>query len=82
MVLAIGTMLLPGSMHSPAVPGALGFRLKSGEESKLLLFCMAIGIAAMLVIIQRTALWLMRRFNNGGDARAEANHSSNQSMPR
>jgi hypothetical protein len=41
----------------------LSFALKSGDESNLLLFCMAAGITAALVILQRSALWLLRRFN-------------------
>jgi len=63
MVLAIGMMIMTDSMHPPAVSSALSFGLKSGDESNLLLFCMAVAITAVLVIIQRTALWLLRRFN-------------------
>jgi CBS-domain-containing membrane protein len=65
MVLAIGMMILTDSMHPPAVSSALSFALKAGDESNLLLFSMAVGITAMLVIIQRTVLWLLRRFNKG-----------------
>lgn len=64
MVLAISMMIMTDSMHPPAVSSALSFGLKSGDESKLLLFCMAVGIAAILVVIQRTALWLLRRFDS------------------
>lgn len=63
MVLAIAMMILTDSMHPPAVSSALSFALKAGDESNLLLFSMAVGITAMLVIIQRTVLWLLRRFN-------------------
>jgi CBS-domain-containing membrane protein len=63
MVLAIGMMILTDSMHPPAVSTGLSFALKSGDESNLLLFCMAAGITAALVILQRSALWLLRRFN-------------------
>jgi len=69
MVMAIGMMILTDSMHPPAVSSALSFGLKSGEESNLLLFCMAVGITGMLVIIQRSALWLLRRFDKGRTGR-------------
>lgn len=65
MVLAIGMIILTDSMHPPAVSSALSFGLKSGDESNLLLFCMAVSLTAALVIIQCTVLWLLRRFNKG-----------------
>lgn len=65
IVLAIGMLILTDSMLPPAVSSAPSFGLKSGDESNLLLFCMAVSLTAALVIIQRTALWLLRRFNKG-----------------
>lgn len=75
MVLAIGMMILTDSMHPPAVASALSFGLKSGDESNLLLFRMAVGITTALVIIERTAILLLRRSNAGREERAKANYA-------
>ena len=61
MVLAIGLMIVSDAMHPPAVSSALSFGLRSGDASNLLLFCMAVGITALLVVMQRMALWTLRR---------------------
>lgn len=61
MVLAIVAMVLFDVMHPPAVATALSFGLKAGDESNLVLFALAVGITAVLVIMQRSALWLLRR---------------------
>ncbi|MFL6715760.1 MAG: HPP family protein [Burkholderiaceae bacterium] len=61
MVLAIALMIATDSMHPPAVSSALSFGLRSGDESNLMLFCLAAGITAVLVILQRVALWSLRR---------------------
>lgn len=61
MTLAIGLMIATDAMHPPAVSSALSFGLRSGDASNLLLFCMAAGITALLVAMQRMALWTLRR---------------------
>jgi CBS-domain-containing membrane protein len=61
MVLAIGMMIVTDAMHPPAVSSALSFGLRSGDASNLLLFCMAAGVTALLVVMQRMALWTLRR---------------------
>ena len=61
MALAIGLMIVSDAMHPPAVSSALSFGLRSGDASNLLLFCMAVGITALLVVMQRMALWTLRR---------------------
>jgi CBS-domain-containing membrane protein len=61
MVLAIGLMIVSDAMHPPAVSSALSFGLRSGDASNLLLFCLAVGITALLVVMQRMALWTLRR---------------------
>lgn len=63
MVLAIGLMIVSDAMHPPAVSSALSFGLRSGDASNLLLFCMAAGITALLVVMQRMALWTLRRLS-------------------
>lgn len=61
MVLAIVAMIAFDAMHPPAVSTALSFGLKAGDESNVVLFSLAVAITALLVILQRVALWIMRR---------------------
>jgi CBS-domain-containing membrane protein len=61
MVLAIMAMVMFDAMHPPAVSTALSFGLRAGDESNLVLFALAVGITAVLVGLQRAALWLLRR---------------------
>lgn len=61
MVLAIVGMVLTDTMHPPAVSTALGFGLRAGDESNVALFCMAVGITAMLVVLQRAATAVIAR---------------------
>jgi hypothetical protein len=61
MVLANGLMIVSDAMHPPAASGALVFGLRSGDASNLLLFCLVVGITALLVVMQRMALWTLRR---------------------
>jgi CBS-domain-containing membrane protein len=62
MVLSIAMMIALDAMHPPGVSTALSFGLRSGDASNLALFCMAVGVTAVLVVMQRVALWMMRRF--------------------
>ena len=61
MVLAIYGMLLLDAMHPPAVSTALSFGLRSGDESNLALFTVAVGITAALILLQRLAVYAARR---------------------
>lgn len=61
MVLAIVGMILLDVMHPPAVSTALSFGLKAGDESNVVLFTLAVAITACLVVLQRLAVWLVRR---------------------
>jgi CBS-domain-containing membrane protein len=61
MVLAIYTMVLLDAMHPPAVSTALSFGLKAGDENNLVLFGLAVAITAILVVLEKMALWLLRR---------------------
>jgi CBS-domain-containing membrane protein len=64
MVLAIAAMIALDAMHPPAVSTALSFGLRAGDESNLGLFIMAVGITAILIVLQRAALWVLRRHAN------------------
>lgn len=62
MVLAIVGMIALDAMHPPAVATALSFALKAGDENNLLLFALAAGMTAILVVLERAALFMLRRF--------------------
>ncbi len=61
MVLAIALMVTFNIMHPPAVATALSFGLRAGDQSNLMLFAMAVGITAVLLLLQRAAVWLAKR---------------------
>ena len=61
MVLAIIGMVTLNSMHPPAVATALSFGLRAGDQSNALLFAMAVGMTAALLLLQRAAVRLARR---------------------
>ena len=61
MVVTIFLMVVLDVVHPPAVSTALGFAFRSGPESNLTLFGLALGLVAVLVILQRVSLWLLAR---------------------
>ncbi len=60
MVLAIIAMVSLNSMHPPAVATALSFGLRAGDQSNVMLFAMAVGMTAVLLLLQRAAVRLAR----------------------
>lgn len=62
MVLTILLMILADAVHPPAVSTALSFALRAGDESNVLLFGLAVGITAVLVLMERVALWMLARY--------------------
>ena len=62
MVATIAGMIVFDVVHPPAVATAMAFALRAGSESNLLLFALAVGITAMLVVLERLALWLLDRY--------------------
>jgi CBS-domain-containing membrane protein len=61
MVIAIVGMIAFDVMHPPAVSTALSFGLRASDESNLMLFALAVGITALLIGMQKSALWMLRR---------------------
>ncbi|WP_427157144.1 HPP family protein [Aliinostoc sp. HNIBRCY26] len=59
MIMTIVLMIVLDVMHPPAVSTSLSFALKAGNESNLVLFALAVGITALLVGLERFALWLL-----------------------
>lgn len=63
MVITIILMILLDIMHPPAVSTSLGFALRTGNQNNLVLFGLAVGITAVLVVLERLALWLVTRYS-------------------
>ncbi len=63
MVLAITVMILLDAVHPPAVSTSLSFAFRAGHQTNLVLFLMAVAMVALLVILERYALWLLGRFH-------------------
>jgi len=68
MVLTILLMILLDVVHPPAVSTSLSFALRAGEESNLVLFGLAVGLTAVLVGLEQSALWLLGRANTRIDS--------------
>lgn len=64
MVLTIVLMILFDIVHPPAVSTSLAFAFRSGNEQNYIIFLLAVGITAVLVIIQRAAVWILGRHHH------------------
>ncbi|MBD2626104.1 HPP family protein [Trichormus variabilis] len=65
MILAIFLMIILDAMHPPAVSTSLSFALKANNVSNLVLFAWALAITAILVGLERYALWLLAQYASG-----------------
>lgn len=74
MVLTIGLMILLDVVHPPAVATSLSFALRAGNQSNIVLFGLAVGVTATLVLLERFALWLLTRSSATNSTRSQ--HSS------
>lgn len=54
-------MIVLDAVHLPAVSTSLGFAFRTGGESDLTLFALALSIMVVLVALQRAATWLLAR---------------------
>ncbi|MBE9182490.1 HPP family protein [Oculatella sp. LEGE 06141] len=63
MVTTIVLMILLDVVHPPAVSTSLSFALRAGNENNLVLFGLAVGITALLVGVERVALWILARYD-------------------
>lgn len=61
MVVTIVAMILLDVVHPPAVATAMAFALRAGSETNLALFGLAVGVTALLVVLERLALWVLAR---------------------
>ncbi|MFB2938853.1 HPP family protein [Aerosakkonemataceae cyanobacterium BLCC-F154] len=63
MIIVILFMILLDAVHPPAVATSLSFALKSDNENNLVLFSLAVGITAWLIVLERFTLWLLASYN-------------------
>ena len=63
MILTIVLMILLDVVHPPAVATSLSFALKASNEKNLVLFGLVVGIVAILVLLERCALWILTHYN-------------------
>lgn len=61
MVATIVVMILADAVHPPAVGTSLVFAFRAGGESNLVLFGLAVGVTALLVVLERATVWMMAR---------------------
>ena len=62
MVVTITLMILADAMHPPAVSTALGFAFRANSENNLVLFALAVGLIVLLVLLQKSSVWLLKRY--------------------
>ncbi len=62
MVGTIMAMVLFDFLHPPAVSTSLAFALRAGDEKNIVLFLAAVAMIAMLVVLQRAAVWMVVRW--------------------
>ena len=64
MVLTIVVMIAADAVHPPAVSTALSFALGAGQTRAVVLFGLALGVTAALVLIQQVAARLLTRLTH------------------
>ncbi|HVX39189.1 MAG TPA: HPP family protein [Gemmatimonadaceae bacterium] len=61
LVATILLMIVADIVHPPAVGTAMAFALRAGDVSNVALFLVAVGMTAILVVLQRLAVWFLAR---------------------
>lgn len=61
MIATITFMIVCDAVHPPAVATALAFAFRTGDERNLVLFALAVGLVAVLVVIETATLALLGR---------------------
>jgi CBS-domain-containing membrane protein len=61
LMILLKSVYPPVTVHSPAVSTALAFAMHPEPSGGFVLFAIAVGITALLVVLQRTLSWLVRR---------------------
>lgn len=63
MVLTIILTIILDVVHPPAVSTSLSFALRAGNENNWVLFGLAVSVIALLVVLERFALWILARYS-------------------
>lgn len=74
MLAMIVLMIVLDVVHPPAVSTALAFAFRGENERTVILFALAVGIVAVLVILQRSVVWLLHRLYHAGQRRSSTRH--------
>ena len=61
MIATIVLMITFDAVHPPAVATALSFAFRAGPDSNLVLFILAVGLVALLLLLERASLWMLAR---------------------
>jgi CBS-domain-containing membrane protein len=64
MLATIALMIVFDVVHPPAVSTCLSFAFRSGSENNLLLFGLAVGLIVILLLLERTSLWILARLRS------------------
>jgi CBS-domain-containing membrane protein len=62
MALTIALLITWGIVHPPAVSSSLAFAFRAHEESEFIIFLLAVSMVAVLFVIERVTVLLLRRF--------------------
>ena len=65
MVVTIVLLIVLDAVHPPAISTALTFAFRAEDERTIVLFGLALGLVAVLVVLQQAALFIVRRFHHG-----------------
>jgi hypothetical protein len=60
-------MIVLDVVHPPAVSTSLTFALRAGPESNLAIFGLAVGVTAVLILLERAMLWLLAHYGPTAD---------------
>ena len=63
MVLTIVLTIVLDVVHPPAVSTSLSFALRAGNENNWVSFGLAVSVIALLVVLERFALWILARYS-------------------
>ena len=62
MIATITLMILLDAMHPPAISTSLSFAFRTAGVSNVLLFGLALGVTVALLGLERSAVWLLARY--------------------
>jgi CBS-domain-containing membrane protein len=61
MLLTTTALVALNVVHPPAISSALAFAFQDTKTTNVVLFALAVGMIAILVMIERACLWMVRR---------------------